>query len=153
MNTGSLSLREMLPHGDSMVFLDALLSHDEEQTRCRIVPGNHPTLIHDGSIPPWVGLELLGQTACVHTVMEGGTPGSEGGMGVLIGVRDLTIHVDAFDPDVPLVAGVQQLLHDGALQSSRGILTSEPDDRVLVEGRLNAYLPHDPNAFRGGVDP
>lgn len=153
MNPEGLSLRDMLPHGESMVFVDELVSHDETRTRCRIHPDRHSTLAGDDPVPPWVGLELLGQTACVHTVLEGGTPGSEGGLGVLIGVRGLTVHVDGFDPETPLVAEVEELLHDGALQSSRGVLSSEPDGRVLVEGRLNAYLPEDQSVFPEGDDP
>ncbi len=152
MNPGDLSLREMLPHGESMVFVDEMLSHDETRTRCRIIPDRHPKLAEGGRMSPWVGLEYLGQTACVHTVLEGGTPGSEGGLGVLIGVRGLTVHVDGFDPETPLVAEVEELLHDGALQSSRGTLTAEPDGTVLVEGRLNAYLPEDQSVFPDGDD-
>jgi len=143
-------LEDILPHGPSMVFLDEILSHDEERTHCRVLPETHPHTADRPSIPPWIGFEYLGQTACVHTVLEGATAGSEGGMGVLIGVRELKVHVPRLEPGTPLRAEVRLLLHQGSLQSSRGRLVSETDERVLIEGRLNAYLSEDPGAFRSG---
>lgn len=147
MNTDYPPLRDILPHGESIIFLDAILSHDSERSTCRAVLRDHPDLVVDGVISPWVGLECLGQGACVHTVLEGAPGGSEGGLGVLIGVRELTIHVDALDPEVSLIVDVEGLLTQGSLQSAHGILRTEEASEVLLEGRLNAYLPDDPDAF------
>lgn len=150
MSTDFPPLGDILPHGESVTFLDDILSHDSDRTTCRVVLRDHPELMVDGAVSPWVGLECLGQGACVHSVLKGSPGGKEGGLGVLIGVRRLTVHVDELDPETPLVVEVEGLLTDGVLQSSRGRLRTEEASEVLLEGRLNAYLADDPNAFREG---
>ena len=60
-------LAELLPHAGDMILIDQVLSFDEEQvhTRTTVKPGglfNRP----DGSLPDWVGIELMAQSVAAY---------------------------------------------------------------------------------------
>lgn len=60
-------LAELLPHAGDMILIDQVLSFDEEQvhTRTTVKPGglfNRP----DGSLPAWVGIELMAQSVAAY---------------------------------------------------------------------------------------
>ena len=55
-------LAELLPHAGDMILIDQVLSFDEEQihTRVTVKPGGLFNRA-DGSLPAWVGIELMAQ--------------------------------------------------------------------------------------------
>jgi len=60
-------LAELLPHAGDMILIEQILSFDDEQihTRLTVKPGglfNRP----DGSLPAWVGIELMAQSVAAY---------------------------------------------------------------------------------------
>ena len=60
-------LAELLPHAGDMILIDQVLSFDEEQihTRVTVKPGGLFNRA-DGSLPAWVGIELMAQSVAAY---------------------------------------------------------------------------------------
>ncbi len=60
-------LAELLPHAGDMILIDQVLSFDEEQiqTRLTVKPGGLFNRA-DGSLPAWVGIELMAQSVAAY---------------------------------------------------------------------------------------
>lgn len=56
-------LAELLPHAGDMILIDKIVSFDDEQifTRLTVKPDGLFSL-PDGSLPAWVGIELMAQS-------------------------------------------------------------------------------------------
>lgn len=56
-------IAELLPHAGDMILIDQILAFDEEQihTRLTVKPDGLFNL-PDGSLPAWVGIELMAQS-------------------------------------------------------------------------------------------
>ncbi len=138
----------LLPHGKGMIFLDRILRHDSESTVCRVIPGGSDLEPDSGPLRPWVGIEYMGQTASVHTVLAS-EPTRPLRVGLLIGARDLNVTVDRLPRGQALLVRAQTLLDQGTLRSMQCSLRLEAEDRLLMKGRLNAYIPEEPEDVFG----
>lgn len=145
-------LESILPHGGGMIFIEEILRHGSEATECRVTPGEGDVDPDKGPLAPWVGIEYMGQAACVHTVLASGG-GEAPGAGLLIGARELDVAVGQLPRGEPLIARAQTLLGQGTLRSMRCSLEVEADGRGLMEGRLNAFVPEDPEDLFGEGSP
>ena len=112
-------LAELLPHAGDMILIDQVLSFDEEQihTRATVKPGglfNRP----DGSLPAWVGIELMAQSVAAYAGCRARQKGPAG--------AELRIH------------GLRSLEDDNGMGVFECHLTG---DGIQATARLNVFRP------------
>lgn len=142
----------LLPHSGNIVLLDEILScGDETLTASATV---RPSLfsLADGSLPPWIGLEILAQAVAAWSGWQALVAGKPVRLGFLLGTRHYECHVDAFPPGAALTVQVARTLQDdagmGIFQSS--ILQS---GREIAQARLNVYQPDDMSRYTQESEP
>lgn len=60
-------LAELLPHAGDMILIDQVLAFDEEQIQtCLTVNAGGLFNRDDGSLPAWVGVELMAQSVAAY---------------------------------------------------------------------------------------
>jgi predicted hotdog family 3-hydroxylacyl-ACP dehydratase len=137
-------LGELLPHTGAMALLEAVVSHDAATTVCsaRIGP-DHVFADPDGSVPSWVGLELMAQCAAVHGGLVARSAGEPVRPGLLLGSRRLSFATPAFSPGQRL--RVRATHHRGAtgLVAFDAEVSDAESHTPLAEGRINVYLLRD----------
>jgi predicted hotdog family 3-hydroxylacyl-ACP dehydratase len=133
-------IAELLPHSGEMILLDEVLCFGPEdiQTRLIVRPGGLFSLA-DGSLPAWIGVELMAQTVAAYAGCQARQAGEPVKMGFLLGTRSFTCNVEHFP------AGAE--LHISALCSLRddnGMGVFECHLRgpnIHAEARLNVFCP------------
>ena len=90
-------LAELLPHAGDMILIEQILSFDEEQihTRLTVKPGGLFSL-PDGSLPAWVGVELMAQSVAAFAGCHARQKGNPVALGFLLGTRKFECNVEAF---------------------------------------------------------
>lgn len=129
--------RDLLPHADPMVLLDAVVFHEGPVTRATTtIRADDRFLGADGTVSSVVGVELIAQCVACHAGLRRRLAGLPTEIGLLVSCRQLTLEIDAFevgetlDIESTLVWGGDEMLgtFDGAIR--RG-------DVVVARGRLN----------------
>ena len=60
-------LAELLPHAGDMILIEQVLAFDEEQIETRLsVKAGGLFNREDGSLPAWVGIELMAQSVAAY---------------------------------------------------------------------------------------
>ena len=141
-----------MPHAAPMVFLERWLEHDADRTLCetrveRLAFLREP----DGSLPAWVGIEMLAQTLAVHAGVTAHEQRNEPLVGFLLGTRRLTVAVARLSPGVRYEVECRRVWGERGLVCFETALRERGDEAVLVGGRLNAYVPEDVEALLAGA--
>lgn len=136
-------LAELLPHAADMILIDQVVDFDEEQIRTRltIAPGglfNQP----DGSMPAWVGIELMAQTVAAYAGCTARTRGEPVKLGFLLGSRKFDCNVSCFPAGSELTIHALRSLQDDSGMGVFECTLTGPDIQAFA--RLNVYCP--PNA-------
>lgn len=138
---------QLLPHSGNAILLDEVLSFDTESliARTRVKRAglyNQP----DGSLPAWLGLEIMAQAVAAWAGCQALRDGLPVKLGFLLGTRRYDCQVPHFVPGSELTVAVRCSLNDES-----GIGTFECELRnthkVLASARLNAYSPSNVNDF------
>ena len=128
-------LGELLPHTGAMALLDAVVAHDGVTTVCSAQIGpDHAFADPDGSVPSWVGLDLMAQCAAVHGGLVARKAGQPVRPGLLLGSRRLSLATTAFSPGQRL--RVRASHHRGA--TGLVAFDAEVSDAEAVRKRLTA---------------
>jgi predicted hotdog family 3-hydroxylacyl-ACP dehydratase len=133
-------IAELLPHSGEMILLDEVLRFGDEdvETRLCVRPGGLFSRA-DGSLPAWVGVELMAQTVAAYAGCQARQAGEPVKLGFLLGTRSFTCNVEHFP------AGVE--LHISALCSLRddngmGVFECHiSGPNIRAEARLNVFCP------------
>ncbi len=90
---------ELLPHAGDMVLLDAVEVFDAEsiETRLEVKPSGLLNL-PDGSLPAWVGMEMMAQTVAAFAGCHARQAGLPVELGFLLGTRSFQCNVEHFRP-------------------------------------------------------
>lgn len=139
-------LAELLPHAADMILIDQVLDFDDEQIRTRLSvrPGglfNQP----DGSMPAWVGVELMAQSVAAFAGCTARTRGESVKLGFLLGSRKFECNVDHFPAGSELTIHAVRSLQD---ESGMGVFECSltgPDIQAFA--RLNVYCPPNANDY------
>jgi len=139
-------LAELIPHAGDMILIDEILSFDEEQiqTRLTVRPGGLFNR-EDGSIPAWVGIELMAQSVAAYAGYRARTRGENVELGFLLGSRKFECNVDCFPAGSELTIHALRSLQD---ESGMGIFECRmtgPDIEAFA--RLNVYCPPQPTKY------
>ncbi|APC16369.1 3-hydroxylacyl-ACP dehydratase [Pseudomonas frederiksbergensis] len=133
-------LAELLPHAGDMILIDHVLSFDEEQihTRLTVKPGglfNQP----DGSLPAWVGIELMAQSVAAYAGCRARERGNAVELGFLLGTRKFECNVEHFPVGSELTIHALRSLED---DNGMGVFECHlTGPGIHAMARLNVFCP------------
>lgn len=135
-----------------MLLLDSIDEHSDEKTVCRVDPASNGIFLEEGDrfVPPWVGLEYMGQAACAHVMLK--TRGEESPPvgGILISAKGINLNFEGFRTDRHYHVEATQVFAQERLQSCECIIREVSSSEEVTTGRLNALISDDLNDL-GGV--
>lgn len=133
-------LAELLPHAGDMILIEQILSFDDEQihTRLTVKPGGLFNRA-DGSLPAWVGIELMAQSVAAYAGCHARARGDAVELGFLLGTRKFECNVEHFPAGTELsIHGVRSLEDD----SGMGVFECHINaPGIHANARLNVYRP------------
>ncbi|SDJ31335.1 hotdog family protein [Pseudomonas indica] len=133
-------IAELLPHAGDMILLDAVERFGDEdvETRATVRPGGLFNR-EDGSLPAWVGVELMAQSVAAYAGCQARVRGEPVELGFLLGTRSYQCNVEAF------VAGADLHIHAiRSLQDDNGMGVFEcrlSGPGIEAFARLNVFRP------------
>jgi predicted hotdog family 3-hydroxylacyl-ACP dehydratase len=133
-------LAELLPHAGDMILIEQILSFDDEQihTRLTVKPGGLFNRA-DGSLPAWVGIELMAQSVAAYAGCHARARGDAVALGFLLGTRKFECNVEHFPVGTELtIHGLRSLEDD----SGMGVFECHINaPGIHATARLNVYRP------------
>ena len=133
-------LAELLPHAGDMILIDKIIRFDEEQiyTGLTVKPDGLFSL-PDGSLPAWVGVELMAQSVAAFAGCHARRKGNPVELGFLLGTRKFECNVEAFPAGSELtVHGIRSLEDDNGM----GVFECHINaPGIHATARLNVYRP------------
>ena len=139
-------LAELLPHAGDMILIDAIERFDDEQifTRLTVKPDGLFNL-PDGSLPAWVGVELMAQSVAAFAGCHARQTGNPVALGFLLGTRKFECNVDTFPAGSELtIHGLRSLEDDNGM----GVFECHiHGDGIHASARLNVYRPPQANHY------
>ncbi|MCY1311920.1 hypothetical protein D9M70_622880 [compost metagenome] len=129
-----------------MILIDEVRSYDADSLCAAAVVRPGPYSLPDGSLPPWLGMELMAQAVGAWAGCQARQAGDPVKLGFLLGTRRYESHADTLPAGARLTIHVCRGLADA---SGISIFECELHDevRLLAQARLNVYQPQDPTAF------
>ncbi|MDY7567653.1 hotdog family protein [Pseudomonas sp. RTC3] len=133
-------IAELVPHAGDMILIDQVLTFDEEQihTRLKVRPGGLFSRA-DGSLPAWVGIELMAQSIAAYAGCKARAQGHKVQLGFLLGTRKFECNVEHFP------AGSELTIHAlRSLQDDNGMGVFEchlTGPGIKAMARVNVYCP------------
>lgn len=139
-------ISSLLPHAGDMILIDEVLGYDADSLTAHAVVKPGPYSLPDGSLPPWLGMELMAQAVGAWAGCQARQAGDAAKLGFLLGTRRYECHADALPAGASLNIHVRRGLIDA---SGMSVFECElrDDTRLLAQARLNVYQPRDPLAF------
>lgn len=129
-------LSELLPHAAPMILLDRVLECEvDRRVVCEVTPSRESVFAEQDGVSAVVGLEYMAQAAGVLMGFSAYARGASVSAGMLIGARELELHVDTFRFGETLRVEAERLFDDGRLASLQCVVRHA--DRVLAGGSLN----------------
>lgn len=139
-------IASLLPHAGNTILIDEILAHDADSLTARTVVKPGPYSLPDGSLPPWLGLELMAQAVGAWAGCQARLAGTAVKLGFLLGTRRYDCHADSLPAGAVLTIPVKRGFID---DSGMSVFECElrDGDRLLAAARLNVYQPKDPTVF------
>ncbi|WP_300651960.1 hotdog family protein [Pseudomonas sp.] len=133
-------IAELLPHAGDMILLDEVLrfAEDDVETRLTVRPGGLFNQA-DGSLPAWVGIELMAQSVAAYAGCQARQIGVPVALGFLLGTRNFQCNVERFPAGSELHIQAQR-----SLQDDNGMGVFECHLRgpgIHAPARLNVFCP------------
>jgi predicted hotdog family 3-hydroxylacyl-ACP dehydratase len=136
-------LAELIPHAGDMILIDQVLAFDEEQihTRLTVRPGGLFNQA-DGSLPAWVGVELMAQSVAAYAGCRARVRGNAVELGFLLGTRKFECNVEHFPAGTELTIHALRSLED---DNGMGIFECHINaPGIHATARLNVFCPPQP---------
>lgn len=133
-------IADLLPHAGDMILLDGVERFDAESvvTYLQVRAGGLLNAA-DGSLPAWVGIELMAQSVAAFAGCQARQAGQPVELGFLLGTRNFQCNVDAFPVDAHLSIRALRSLQD---DSGMGVFECHLDGPgIHAEARLNVFRP------------
>jgi predicted hotdog family 3-hydroxylacyl-ACP dehydratase len=123
-----------------MILIDEVLGFGDEEIRTRISVKsgglfNRP----DGSLPAWVGVELMAQSVAAYAGCQARAKGEAVELGFLLGTRKFECNVEHFPVGSELIIHAQRSLQDDSGMGVFECHLSGPG--IEASARLNVYRP------------
>ena len=133
-------LAALLPHAGDMILIDGITSFDDEQiyTTLTVKPDGLFSL-PDGSLPAWVGIELMAQSVAAFAGCHARQKGNPAELGFLLGTRKFECNVEAFPIGSELtIHGIRSLEDDNGM----GVFECHiHGPGIEASARLNVFRP------------
>lgn len=139
-------IAEVVPHAGEMILLDSIEMFEAERITCvRTIQPNGMFMDTDGSLPSWVGVELMAQAIAAWAGCRARAEQRPVQLGFLLGTRHYACNVDAFPAGVHLRIEAEHAFHD---EQGMGVFHCRIEGPgIHAEARLNVYSPSDADAF------
>ncbi|SFS18621.1 Predicted 3-hydroxylacyl-ACP dehydratase, HotDog domain [Dyella sp. OK004] len=136
-------IAEVLPHTGDMILLDRVIELEAERIVCtRTVHAGGAFVEHDGTLPAWIGIELMAQTIAAWAGCHALAAGEPIRLGFLLGARQYQCDVDAFPAGSELRIEAVRHFND---EDGMGVFACRIDATgAHAEARLTVFSP--PNA-------
>ncbi len=136
-------IASLLPHAGDMILLDGVSRYDADSLTAHAVVRPGPYSQSDGSLPPWLGMELMAQAVGAWAGCQARQAHEDVKLGFLLGTRRYECHVGSLPAGAALTIHVERGLIDA---SGMSVFECELRDetRLLAHARLNVYQPRDP---------
>ncbi|RDS84864.1 3-hydroxylacyl-ACP dehydratase [Dyella monticola] len=139
-------IADVLPHAGDMILLDGIEHVEAERIVCtRIVQPGGLFVEVDGSLPSWVGVELMAQAIAAWAGCRAHTRQRAVQLGFLLGTRHYEANVEAFPAGTCLRIEAIRAFHN---EQGMGVFHCRIDaEGIHAEARLNVFSPPDADAF------
>jgi predicted hotdog family 3-hydroxylacyl-ACP dehydratase len=139
-------IEELLPHAGEMILLDAVLEAEPERIVCRRrVSAGGLFNSADGSLPAWVGVELMAQSIAAWAGWQAKHEQRPVRLGFLLGTRHYQCDVAAFPSGSELLIEAVRNFHD---DHGMAVFTCRIDAPGLhAEARLTVFSPLNADTF------
>ena len=133
-------LAELLPHAGDMILIDAIERFDDEQIFTRLTVKSEGLFnLADGSLPAWVGVELMAQSVAAFAGCHARQKGNPVELGFLLGTRKFECNVEAFPAGTELtIHGLRSLEDDNGMGVFECHIHGEG---IHASARLNVFRP------------
>ncbi|MBI6851759.1 hotdog family protein [Pseudomonas lijiangensis] len=136
-------LAELIPHAADMILIDQVLSFDEEQIQTTVTVRPDGLFSQpDGSLPAWLGVELMAQSVAAYAGCQARLKGEPIQLGFLLGSRKYECNVGHFPAGSELTIQATRSLQDDSGMGVFECNLTGPDIQAFA--RLSVYCP--PNA-------
>lgn len=132
-------IAELVPHAGDMILIDRVLRFGDEdvETTATVRPGLFSQ--DDGSLPAWVGVELMAQSIAAYAGCQARQAGLPVELGFLLGTRKFECNVEAFPVGAELRIRALRSLQD---DNGMGVFECHLDGPgIHAEARLNVFRP------------
>lgn len=133
-------LAELLPHAGDMILIDSIERFDDEQIFTRLTVKSEGLFnLPDGSLPAWVGVELMAQSVAAFAGCHARQKGNPVELGFLLGTRKFECNVEAFPAGTELtIHGLRSLEDDNGM----GVFECHiHGNGIHASARLNVFRP------------
>lgn len=136
----------VVPHAGEMILLDGIVEAYSERIVCtRTIDAGGLFVDDDGSMPAWVGVELMAQAIAAWAGCRARAEQRPVQMGFLLGTRHYACNVDAFPAGVQLRVEAAREFHN---EQGMGVFHCQIEGPgIHAEARLNVFSPPDAQAF------
>ena len=133
-------LAELLPHAGDMILIDQVLALGEEHIETRLtVRAGALFNREDGSLPAWVGIELMAQSVAAYAGCRARVEGNPVVLGFLLGTRKFECNVEHFPLGAELnIHALRSLEDDNGMGVFECHLTGPG---IHATARLNVFRP------------
>jgi len=133
-------IAELIPHAGDMILIDQVLRVGDEDIETQLTVRRNGLFNQvDGSLPAWVGIELMAQSVAAFAGCQARLCGEPVELGFLLGTRKYECNVDRFP------AGAELHIHaTRSLQDENGMGVFECHLRgqgIQALARLNVFRP------------
>ena len=139
-------IAELIPHAADMILIDDVISFGAEdiETRLTVRPGGLFNQ-EDGSLPAWVGIELMAQSIAAYAGCQALQAGLPVELGFLLGTRKFECNVERFPAGAELrIRALRSLQDDNGMGVFECHLTGPG---IHASARLNVFRPPQPAQY------
>jgi predicted hotdog family 3-hydroxylacyl-ACP dehydratase len=152
MDSSSVPIAELLPHGPEMTLIDRLVEYSPQRSAAVVTITPQSRFIEGHGVPAWVGIEYMAQTIAAHAGFAARLRGERPVIGFLLGTRAYRSEVGAFPLGATLTVSVEPVVADAKLGAFECAIAV---DRVVATAVVNTYQPgaDELEALRRGAAP
>jgi predicted hotdog family 3-hydroxylacyl-ACP dehydratase len=144
-------IEEVLPHRGTMLLTDAVLACGDTSVTVRAhVDANAWYADANGSMPAWIGIELMAQAIAAHVGLVAMRAGDRARPGVLLGSSKYEALVPAFARGTPLDVHASELLRSEEGHGAYECAIDTADGQRLAQAVIKVFQPTDFQAFIEG---
>ncbi|MGB4073719.1 hotdog family protein [Pseudomonas sp.] len=133
-------IAELIPHAADMILLDRVVSFGDEDIETQLTIRNGGLFnLEDGSLPAWVGIELMAQSVAAYAGCQARLLGQPVELGFLLGTRNFQCNVERFPAGTELHIKALRSLQD---DNGMGVFECQlSGPGIEAFARLNVFRP------------